>query len=112
MYPLPLRAHFKTASRGAWADQNTPEMREYLPRSAHLYSRPACLQQGFEMHSKVKAKHAISALIMVRASQLNTTILRTISYSSSKMFIALTPFSIQSGSFRENTLAKDRHRCQ
>ncbi len=23
-----LRAHFKTASRGAWADQNTPEMRE------------------------------------------------------------------------------------
>ncbi len=46
-----IRAHFKTASRGAWADQNTPEMREYLPRSAHLYSRPACLQQGFEMHS-------------------------------------------------------------
>ncbi len=51
--PGEVRAHFKTASRGAWADQNTPEMREYLPRSAHLYSRPACLQQGFEMHSKL-----------------------------------------------------------
>ncbi len=47
-----LRAHFKTATPGACADRNTPKIGEYLLRSARPYSRPACLQQGFEMHSK------------------------------------------------------------
>ncbi|MDP9481135.1 MAG: DUF11 domain-containing protein, partial [Actinomycetota bacterium] len=52
-----LRAHFKTATRDAWADLNTPEIGEYLLRSAHPCSQPACLQRGL---GTVIARHSLA----------------------------------------------------